>query len=189
MRYSSGARFSRAKPMGSFRVFHPNSRRVAAHAETLREARADAAFWGKQTPTPIEIQERFPSGEWVTVETVKRTGIGPRFAPTGATRSKRSHATVKTEASSPNDFWDLYEEELTKSVAKDPSDYALQRDESPEGYARKVRQSFQRTAEDKGLRMINLDSHTFKRLARRLGIAKFSQRALKDAYAARGGKP
>ena len=90
MRYSSGARFSRAKPTGSFRVYYPSLRRVTAHAATLAEARADAAFWSKQTPTAIEIQERFPSGEWVTVETVK-----PRFtasSSTSSTRSKRSHA-------------------------------------------------------------------------------------------------
>ena len=56
-------RFSRAKPTGSFRVFHPSSRRVAAHTDTLGEARKDAAFWTKTTTSPIEIQERFPSGE------------------------------------------------------------------------------------------------------------------------------
>jgi predicted RNase H-like HicB family nuclease len=60
-------RFSRAKPTGSFRVYYPNTRRVAAHADTLREARTDAEFWKQQTPNSIEIQERFPSGKGVTV--------------------------------------------------------------------------------------------------------------------------
>ena len=93
MRYSSGARFSRAKPAGSFRVYHPSSRRVASHTDTLREARTDAAFWSKQTPNPIEIQERFPSGEWVTVETVK-----PKVPMTKiTTSSKRSHSTMKED--------------------------------------------------------------------------------------------
>jgi len=64
-------RHSRAKPTGSFRVYHPSSRRVAAHAETLGEARRDAEFWSRLTPNPIEIQERFPSGAWVTIQTVR----------------------------------------------------------------------------------------------------------------------
>lgn len=84
MRYSSGARFSKAKPTGSFRVFHPSSRRVASHADTLREARKDATFWSKQTPNPIEIQERFPSGKWVTIQVVKPE-----------TTRKTAHATMK----------------------------------------------------------------------------------------------
>lgn len=187
MRYSSGARFSKAKPSGSFRVYYPSLRRVTSHTATLREARTDAAFWSKQTPRPIEIQERFPSGEWVTVETVE-----PKSA-TSPKSPKRSHATMQmgsTGSTGVDGFWDLYEEELTKSVAKNPSDYGgLQIDEPPEVYARRIRQSFQKTAKDQGLGMIILDSSTFKRLARRLGIAKFSQRALKEAYAARGGKP
>lgn len=86
-------RFSRAKPAGSFRVFHPSSRRVAAHADTLREARKDADFWSRQTPNTLEIQERFPSGEWVTVETVSpRSPSGSAARPT---RVKRAHATKK----------------------------------------------------------------------------------------------
>lgn len=71
MRYSSGARFSRAKPTGSFRVFHPSTRRVATHTDTLREARINADFWSKIYHAPMEIQERFPSGGWVTIETLK----------------------------------------------------------------------------------------------------------------------
>ena len=64
-------RTSRAKATGTFRVFSPSTRRVTTHADTLREARVDAAFWSKQSPSPFEIQERFPSGVWVTIETVK----------------------------------------------------------------------------------------------------------------------
>ena len=81
-------RWSRAKPIGSFRVYHPSSRRVAAHTDTLREARKDAAFWTKTTTSPIEIQERFPSGEWVTIATVSR-----KFPSKSAVRPKRVHAT------------------------------------------------------------------------------------------------
>ena len=96
-------RFSRAKPTGSFRVFHPSSRRVAAHADTLAEARKDAEFWTRTTPNPIEIQKRFPSGEWVTVETAGRKSAMKGAAPpkkARAARSQRSHAVKKTAPSS-----------------------------------------------------------------------------------------
>jgi len=82
-------RFSRAKPTGSFRVFHPSSRRVAAHTDTLAEARKDAEFWTKTTPNPVEIQKRFPSGTWVTIETKKRQFTSAP-AHTSATSTKRS---------------------------------------------------------------------------------------------------
>lgn len=87
-------RFSRAKPTGSYRVYYPSQRRVTVHAESLAEARKDAKFWSQQVPNPIEIQERFPSGAWVTVEVV-----GPRFPatkPAAAPKSgvkKTAHAT------------------------------------------------------------------------------------------------
>lgn len=90
MRYSRSVRFSKAKPTGSFRVYHPSSRRVAALASSLHEARTDAAFWSKQTPNPLEIQERFPSGKWVTVEMVN-----PKSLMKGTAGSKRAHATKK----------------------------------------------------------------------------------------------
>ena len=72
-----GMRFSKVKPTGSFRIARPLSRNddrrsVLAHTATLPDARAEAAFWSKQSPRLIEIQECFPSGEWVTVETVSR---------------------------------------------------------------------------------------------------------------------
>lgn len=79
-------RFSRAKPVGTFRVYQPSSRRVAAHPETLREARINAKFWAGLSGSPMEIQERFPSGGWVTLETVEPKGRATKTA-------KRSHAT------------------------------------------------------------------------------------------------
>lgn len=85
MRYSRGLRFSKAKPVGSFRVYHPSTRRVVGQADSLREARTDAGFWSKQSPNPFEVQERFPSGKWVTVETVGGSG-------------RRSHAAVRGHA-------------------------------------------------------------------------------------------
>src|SRR5512143_2342096 len=63
-----------------------------------------------------------------------------------------------------------------------PEKYALRAGESAGDYGRRIRTSFQATAESSGLGQINLDSNTFKRVARRLGIAKFSQKALKTAY-------
>jgi hypothetical protein len=71
MRYSSGARFSRAKPTGSFRVLQSGTRQVASHDETLKDARASATYWMSAVGSVMEIQERFPSGKWVTVETVR----------------------------------------------------------------------------------------------------------------------
>jgi len=45
MGYGSGARFSRAKPTGSFRVFQPGTRAVASYDETLQDARKSAVFF------------------------------------------------------------------------------------------------------------------------------------------------
>jgi hypothetical protein len=81
MGYSSGARFSRAKPTGSFRVLQASTRRVASHDETLKDARKSAAYWTSAVGSPMEIQERFPSGTWTIVETVQ---------------PKRAHAARKT---------------------------------------------------------------------------------------------
>ena len=101
-------RFSRAKPTGSFRVFHAATHggrgRVAAHAETLAEARKDADYWTKTTSNPIEIQERFPSGAWVTIETKRhvltRAGTAStRQKPQKTSTKKTAHATkAKTGA-------------------------------------------------------------------------------------------
>jgi len=158
-----------------------------------------------QGSSPYALVQRFPDGWYY------RLGSGPSYpwlgpfqtehvarqVREGATGGawgyprRHAHATIGDAPAAPGvgEFWDLYEEELTKSVAKDPSDYWLQPGEPPEVYARRVRDKFQQTAETSGLGKINLDSNTFKRLTRRLGIAKFSQRALKEAYAARGGRP
>lgn len=95
----------------------------------------------------------------------------------------RSHATIATgQIGTVNEFWDLYEAELVKSILEAPEKYALRSGESAGDYGRRIRESFQQTAESSGLGQINLDSNTFKRVARRLGIAKFSQKALKTAY-------
>lgn len=88
MRYSSGVRFSRAKPVGSFRVLQPSTRAVASHDETLKDARKSAAYWTSSVSSPMEIQRRFPSGDWVTIQVVQ-----PKSQ---RARAKRSYATVKT---------------------------------------------------------------------------------------------
>lgn len=80
-------------------MFHPGSRRVAAHTDTLAEARKDAAYWTQTTSSPIDIQKRFPSGAWVTIETKQRQGtsIPARPKRTSSTSKKTAHATkVKT---------------------------------------------------------------------------------------------
>src|SRR5512143_2487760 len=103
----------------------------------------------------------------------------------GSTKARgRSHATIGSGGSigTVNEFWDLYEAELVKSILEAPEKYALRAGESAGDYGRRIRTRFQATAESSGLGQINLDSNTFKRVARRLGIAKFSQKALKTAY-------
>lgn len=95
MRHIRSARFSRVKPAGSFRVLHPSSRRVTGHANSLREARTDAAFWSKQSPDLVEIQELFPSGKWVTVETVRRN----------VPKARHAHTTMKSGSPSADESY------------------------------------------------------------------------------------
>jgi hypothetical protein len=123
------------------------------------------------------MEDRYESAKWAQVVEVLVT-------------SGRRHATMLQTASPDgvSNFWNIYEEELVKSVAKEPHRYALEADEPPEVYARRIRQSFERTARAVGLGMLILDSNTFKRTARRVGVKKFSQAALKQAYASVGGK-
>jgi len=103
MSYSSGARFSRAKPTGSFRVLQPSTRRVASHDETLKDARASAAYWTSAVSSPMEIQERFPSGAWVTIDTVQPKSSSARSAP------KRVHATPRHEHATKKDYdWEAF---------------------------------------------------------------------------------
>jgi hypothetical protein len=72
-------RYSRAKPTGTFRVLQPSSRAVASHNETLKDAKKSAAYWISAVgPTTLEIQERFPSGKWVTVQVVQSKRSHPR---------------------------------------------------------------------------------------------------------------
>lgn len=87
-------------------------------------------------------------------------------------------------------FWDIYEEELLAAAAKEPGLYMwyVEANEPPEVYAHRRRQGMEMAAELSGLGRINLEGKIFKRVARRLGIRKFSERSLKKAYAARGGK-
>ncbi len=111
MRYSSGARFSRAKPTGSFRVFQPSTRAVASHEETLQDARKSAAYWTSAVSSTMEIQERFPSGEWVTVQVVK-----PKSSTKAAATSKRSHATKKTAPAVSSKAVDFFRKQAGYSV-------------------------------------------------------------------------
>ena len=68
-------RRSRAKPVGTFRIYAPATRHVGAHVKTLREARKDAAYFLAAGAKKIEIQERFPSGQWITIEEAVRFKI------------------------------------------------------------------------------------------------------------------
>jgi hypothetical protein len=102
MRYSSGVRFSRAKPTGSFRVLQPSTRRVASHDDTLKGARKSAAYWTSAVGSPMEIQERFPSGTWVTVETVQ-----PKRAHATARKSIKPGDTVRVTVDTHGGFHPL----------------------------------------------------------------------------------
>lgn len=86
-----------------------------------------------------------------------------------------------------NKFWDMFEEELVKSVTKDPDGYALGREQTPEAYASIVRGRMEAAANAYGLKTCYLGTPTFKRLARRIGVEKFSQARLIAAYVAIGG--
>lgn len=146
---------------------------------------ADGAYWIVTVPTGYRVDYKpwGPSSE-IDLGTVRsrqqaRAKITKHAGGAGAIRS---HATIATQIGTVNEFWDLYEAELVKSILEAPEKYALRSGESAGDYARRIRESFQQTAESSGLGQINLDSNTFKRVARRLGIAKFSQKALKTAY-------
>lgn len=167
----------------------PSSRMAHATKKLLHlfTYRNKHGTWSDVWATDVEdakrkIRARKDAAGFFTINRV--TNVPPREnAPTQG----RSHSTM-LHPQSVDQFWNMYEEELVDSVAKNPSDYALQTGEPPEVYARRVRDKFRQTAETSGLGSIFLDSNTFKRLARRLGIKKFSQRTLKEAYARMGGK-
>jgi hypothetical protein len=99
----------------------------------------------------------------------------------------RQTATTKPGV---HDFWNIYEEELLAAAAKEPGLYMwyVEANEPPEVYAHHRRQGLEMEAELSGLGRMSLVGKVFKRVARRLGIREFSVRALKKAYAARGGK-
>lgn len=96
----------------------------------------------------------------------------------GDTNTEESMSKVTTVSQ----FWDLVERELTASVTSDPTSYMLASGESASSYARRVRLKLESDARD-SLNAINLGTPTWKRVARNLGIAKFTQRALKELYA------
>ncbi len=89
-----------------------------------------------------------------------------------------------------NQFWDIFEEELLVSIKKNPADYAysLDKDANIEVFASNIRKKMQATAECYSISRINLDSATFRRVAKRCAVEKFSQSRLKLAYACYGGK-
>lgn len=74
-------------------------------------------------------------------------------------------------------FWDVYEEELKRSVEKTPSDYALRPGQTAAEYAAIVRQKM----EAAGMSQCNL-SNSFRRTAKRLGIP-YTRKALAEAAA------
>lgn len=85
-------------------------------------------------------------------------------------------------------FWNQYEDELVISITKNPEQYMPRPGLTIAENAAVVRRNLQATAEAHSISRINLDSPTFRRLAKRLGIEKFSQGRLKEVYACYGGK-
>lgn len=74
-------------------------------------------------------------------------------------------------------FFNVYREELRKSVAKTPNEYAIGGirgefpNETPEAYAERVAEKMiQHMREAKGVDTVNTDSLTFRRTCKRLGI-------------------
>jgi hypothetical protein len=68
-------------------------------------------------------------------------------------------------------FFDIYREELHKSVTKTPSDYALRPEESPAQYAERVADKIIATMTRTGnVHEINIDTPTFRRTCKRMGI-------------------
>ena len=85
-------------------------------------------------------------------------------------------------------FWGVFEAVLVESVRRDPDGYALRPEDTAEAYAARTRGRMQTSAEVNSLRCCNLSTPTFKRLARRLGVEKFSQKRLVEVYVSLGGK-
>jgi hypothetical protein len=88
------------------------------------------------------------------------------------------------------EFWDMFEEELLISIQRDPKGYHILDNETPKEYAYKTRWHMQNSATqmDGSLSRACLNTPTFKRLAKRIGVTKFSQKRLIEAYIAMGGK-
>ena len=155
---------------------------------TKREAQSDAKAQGARA---VFIREEGAREHHATKKSPVQLQREIDEVLSRAPKGRVHHATMTHPTSTGQGvdaFWDIYEEELVRSVAEKPGDYALRADEPPEVYARRIRDSFQKLAEEKGIGRINLDSNTFKRVAKRIGVAKFSQGRLKDAYAAYGGR-
>lgn len=72
-------------------------------------------------------------------------------------------------------FWDVYEEELARSVDKTPADYAVKPGQTAAEYAAIVRKKM----EAAGVQGCNL-SNSFRRTAKRLGIP-YTRKALAEA--------
>lgn len=64
----------------------------------------------------------------------------------------------------------LYKQELSVSVAKEPNEYWLNIGETPEQYAERVGEKMFSVIEKEGWYGVSIDSPTFKRLAKRIGI-------------------
>lgn len=59
-------------PIGSFRVYDPKSRRAIVNVGTMAKARTEGEWTFRMTRQPLEIQERMPTGTWVTVGRVTK---------------------------------------------------------------------------------------------------------------------
>ena len=67
-----GVRFSKAKLTGSWRV---KAGRRVLHATSRSNAKTSATYFIKAGAKEVEIQERYPSGTWITTDIVTLSSL------------------------------------------------------------------------------------------------------------------
>lgn len=68
-------------------------------------------------------------------------------------------------------FWTVYQQHLAAAVAKNPSDYALRPDETPEAYAARVAEKMRATVRERSLHAVNVTgSPAFRATAKHFGV-------------------
>lgn len=88
-----------------------------------------------------------------------------------------------------NLFWDEFQSNLVANVYKQPKEYALYLNESPEDYAERVRVRLQSVAGIHGIAHCNLGTNTFRKVFRAFRPnQRFTQARLIEVYQGMGGR-